>query len=184
MVSFSFLPFQDLRSERLLLRQITPDDVNELFAMRSNAEVMKYVPRPLCENTSEAMALINMIEQRIVSNEGINWAITLHGDNKLIGFIGHYSIKWENFRSEIGYMLSPKYKGRGIVTEAVRLIVDYGFNQMNMHSIEAIIDPENTASAKVLEKNGFIKEGHLKENAFYGGKFIDSVIYSLLNTSV
>ena len=59
--------------------------------------------------------------------------------------------------------------------------VNYGFQVMKLHSIEAIIDPDNHASAKVLEKNGFIKEAHLKENEFFDGRFLDSVIYSILN---
>ena len=77
-------------------------------------------------------------------------------------------------------MLAPQFKGKGIITEAVQLIVEYGFNEMNMHSLEAVIDPENIASARVLEKNNFIKEAHLKENGFFDGRFIDAVIYSLL----
>ena len=180
METISFLPFKNLESQRLLLRQITPADVNEIFALRSNPDVMKYVPRPLCTTTDDAMAIINMLEQKIVSNEGINWAITLKGNDTLIGFIGHYQIKWEHFRSEIGYMLLPTFQGKGIATEAVKLVIDYGFNEMNMHSLEAIIDPANIASAKVLEKNNFIKEAYLKENEFFDGKFLDCIIYSLL----
>ena len=180
MSHISFLPFKNLVSDRLLLRQITPADVNEIFAMRSNADVMKYVPRPLCTNLDEAMTLINMMQQKIETNEGINWAITQKGNNTLIGFIGHYRIQWENFRSEIGYMLIPEYQNKGIVSEAVQLVIDYGFKEMKMHSLEAVIDPKNIASARVLEKNHFIKEGHFKENGFFEGKFIDSVFYSLL----
>ena len=78
-------------------------------------------------------------------------------------------------------MLLPEYQGKGIVSEAVREAVKYGFNSMNLHSIEAIIAPENHGSAKVLEKNGFVKEAHLKENEFYDGRFLDTVIYSILN---
>lgn len=183
MSAFSFLPFQNLESERLLLRQITPDDVNEIFALRSNPETMKYIPRPLSTTKDDAMGHIKMIQDKIVSNEGINWAITEKGNPKMIGIIGHYRIRWEHFRSEIGYMLLPEHQGKGIITEAIQLLVDYGFNEMNMHSLEAIIDPKNTASARVLEKNNFVKEAHFKENEFYDGKFLDAVVYSLLNKS-
>ena len=181
MSAFSFLPFQNLESERLLLRQITPDDVDQIFALISNPETMKYIPRPLATTKDDAMGHIKMIQDKIVSNEGINWAITEKGNPKMIGIIGHYRIRWEHFRSEIGYMLLPEYQGKGIITEAIQLLVDYGFNEMNMHSLEAIIDPENTASARVLEKNNFVKEAHFKENEFYDGKFLDAVVYSILN---
>ena len=155
---FNFLPFQNLESQRLLLRQINVDDVNEVFQLRSNPQTMQYIPRPLATTTEEALYHIKMIQDKIETNEGINWAVTLKGDNKLIGIVGHYRIKWEHFRSEIGYMILPEYNGKGIVTEVVGLLLDYGFNTMNMHSIEAVIDPRNTASRRVLEKNGFVKE--------------------------
>jgi [ribosomal protein S5]-alanine N-acetyltransferase len=180
MSEFSFLPFPILESKNLILRQITNDDVAEVFALRSNPETMKYIPRPLLQNHDEALAHIKVIQDRIENNEGIDWAITQKGNPKLLGIIGHYRIKWEHFRSEIGYMLLPEHHGQGIVPEAIQLIVDFGFNQMNLHSIEALIDPENQASAKVLERNGFVKEAHFKENEFYNGQFIDTIIYSLL----
>jgi [ribosomal protein S5]-alanine N-acetyltransferase len=180
MNSFNFLPFENLTSERLILRQITIEDVEEIFSLRSNPETMKYIPRPLITKQEEAIEHINLIQDKIETNEGINWAITLKGSNKMIGIIGHYRVQWEHFRSEVGYMLLPEYEKKGIITEAVGLAINFGFNQMKMHSLEAVIDPENHASAKVLEKNGFIKEAHLKEAEFYNGKFIDRVIYSLL----
>jgi ribosomal-protein-alanine N-acetyltransferase len=78
-------------------------------------------------------------------------------------------------------MLLPEYHGKGIITEAIKETVKYGFEIMKLHSIEAVIDPENLASEKVLLKSGFIKEAHFKENEYYEGRFLDSVIYSILN---
>ncbi len=98
----------------------------------------------------------------------------------MIGIIGQYRVKWEHFRSEVGYMLLPEYNGKGIATEALALVVRYGFEYMQMHSLEAIIDPMNGASARVLEKNGFVREAHIRENEYYNGRFLDTVIYSLL----
>ncbi|TDD97984.1 GNAT family N-acetyltransferase [Flavobacterium cellulosilyticum] len=181
MVSISFNPFPNLETERLYLRRIVKEDVNEIFALRSNKEIMKYVPRPIAKSNEEAMEHITLLEEKLKTNEGINWAITLKSDPKLIGIIGHFNIKPEHYRSEIGYMLLPEYHGKGIISEAVKKVVKYGFIEMKLHSIAAIIDPENLASEKVLQKNGFIKEAHLKENEFYQGRFVDTVIYSLLN---
>lgn len=180
MLAINFTPFPNLETERLLLRRVNQDDANEIFALRSNAENMKYIPRPLVKTTEEALEHIAMIDSKIEANEGINWAITLKENPKLIGIIGHYRIKPEHFRAEIGYMLLPEFHGKGIITEAIVKVVDYGFNEMQLHSIEAIIDPGNIASAMVLEKNNFVKEAHLKENEFYEGRFLDTVIYSLL----
>ena len=181
MLAINFSPFPNLETERLYLRRVDVKDVNEIIALRSNPETMKYIPRPLVKTIEDALEHIAMMDAKIENNEGINWAITQKGNPKLIGVIGHYRIKPEHYRAEIGYMLLPEFSGKGIISEAVKEVVNYGFKGMQLHSIEAVIDPENNASAKVLEKNGFVKEAHLKENEFFEGRFLDSVIYSLLN---
>lgn len=181
MLTINFSPFPILETERLILRRVLPSDVKEMFELRSNPETMKYIPRPLVTNYDEALAHIKMMEDKIETNEGINWAITLKGDDKMLGVIGHYRIKPEHYRAEVGYMILPEYHGKGITTEAVQCVVDYGFNTMQLHSIEGVIDPENEASERVLQKCGFVKEAHFKENEFYDGKFIDAVVYSKLN---
>ncbi len=181
MLTINFSPFPNLETERLLLRRVDSNDITEIFALRSNPETMKYIPRPLVKTDEDALEHIAMIDSKINSNEGINWAITLKDNPKLIGVIGHYRIKPENYRAELGYMLLPEYHGKGIVSEAVKEAIKYGFQVMKLHSLEAIIDPDNDASAKVLEKNGFVKEAHLKEYEFFEGRFLDTVIYSILN---
>lgn len=176
----NFTPFPELETERLLLRRLTKEDVNEIFLLRSNASTMMYIPRPLLTNQEEALEHLAMIDSKLQNNEGINWAITLKSSPKMIGIIGHYRIQPENHRCEIGYMLLPEHHGKGIISEAVHKVSDYGFNVMQMHSIEGIIDPANIASEKVLQKNGYVKEAHLIENIYYDGQFLDTVIYSQL----
>lgn len=181
MMKINFNPFPNLETERLLLRRVDRKDVNEMFVLRSDTEIMKYIPRPLVKNKEEALEHIATINTKINSNEGINWGMTLKGNNTLIGVIGFYRINIENYRAEIGYILHPEHSGKGIVSEAVKKLVDYGFKTMKLHSIEAVIAPENCASAKVLEKNGFTREGCFKENQYFEGRFLDSAVYSLLN---
>lgn len=183
MLTLSFTPFPVLESNRLLLRAVTNEDVNEVLALRGNPKTMKYIPRPLLSSKAMASEHIEMIIQKINKNEAINWAITLKGNPKLIGIIGHYRIQTENHRSEIGYMLLPDFQNQGIASEAINIVLEYGFNQLKLHSVEAVIDPENNISEKVLEKNGFIKEAHFIENEYWDGKFWDSVVYSLLKTN-
>jgi len=180
MLTFNFTPFPVIETERLVLRRITNDDVNEVFELRSNPETMQYIPRPLVKTTQDALDHIAVIEEKIVLNEGINWGITLKNNSKLLGIIGFYRMQPENYRAEIGYMLLPEYHAKGIISEAVNRLINFGFDELKLHSIEAVIDPENIGSEKVLQKTGFIKEAHLKECQFYDGKFIDKVIYSLL----
>ena len=181
MLEFNFSPFPTIETERLILRRITNEDVNEIFELRSNPETMKYIPRPLVKTTEDALEHIAMIEDKIITNIGINWGITLKGNSKLLGIIGYYRMQPENYRAEIGYILLPEFHGKGIIPEAVNNLIRYGFDDLKLHSIEAVIDPENLASEKVLQKCGFVKEAHFKESEFYNGRFLDKVIYSLLD---
>ena len=180
MLNFNFTPFPNVETERLILDRITENDLTEIFELRSNPETMKYIPRPLVKDYEGALEHIRMIDEKIEDNSGINWSIRLKDNPKLLGIIGFYRMQPENYRSEIGYILSPDHHGKGIVTEAVNRLIEFGFEDLKLHSIEAIIDPENHASEKVLQKCGFVKEAHLKESDFWEGKFRDKVIYSLL----
>jgi [ribosomal protein S5]-alanine N-acetyltransferase len=180
MLNFNFSSFPILETNQSLLRRIDINDINDIFELRSNPETMKYVPRPLVKTLEEAKEHYELIDDKLKNNEAINWAITIKGNNKFIGIIGLFKLRPEHFRAEIGYMLSPDYKNKGIATEAVNSVLNFGFEELKLHSIEAIIDQYNLASEKVLLKNGFVKEAHLKENEFYNGQFIDTVIYSLL----
>jgi ribosomal-protein-alanine N-acetyltransferase len=180
MLTINFHPFQNLETERLLLRRLNENDVKEVLALRGNPETMKFIPKPLAKTKEDALAHIAMIEDKIINNIGINWGITIKGNPKIFGIIGIYKFYPENHRAEIGYMSLPKFNGQGYITEAIKTVVAYGFEQLNLHSIEAIIDPENSASERVLQKNGFVKEAHILENELWEGKFWDTVIYSLL----
>lgn len=183
MLQLNFEPFPNIETERLHLRRVIDTDVKEILELRSNAETMKFIPRPLLKTEEDALDHIANIDTKIETQEGINWAITLKGSQKLIGIIGHYRIRPEHYRAEVGYMLLPQFHGKGIIPEAIKEVVKFGFEQIKLHSIEAIIDPANLASEKVLLKNGFIKEAHLIENEFFEGRFLDTVIYSILNKS-
>ncbi len=180
MLTINFHPFQNIETERLLLRRLDTNDAEEVLALRGNPDTMKYIPRPLAKSTEDALGHIAMIEEKIVNNTGINWGITTKRSPKIIGIIGHYKISPENHRAEIGYMSFPEFNGKGYMSEAIKAVIAYGFEQLNLHSIEAIIDPENIASERVLQKNGFVKEAHILENELWEGKFFDTVIYSLL----
>jgi ribosomal-protein-alanine N-acetyltransferase len=181
MLTINFSPFPNLETDRLSLRRVNKNDASAILELRSNPESMKYIPRPLLKTIEDALEHITMIDDKIDNNEGINWAITLKNDSNLIGLLGFYRIKPEHYRAEIGYMLLPNFSGKGIISEAINEVMNYGFKTMQLHSVEGVIDPNNRASAKVLEKNGFTKEAHLRENEYFEGRFWDSVIYSKLN---
>ena len=96
MLTINFHPFQNIETERLLLRRLDPNDAEEVLALRGNPDTMKYIPRPLAKSTEDALEHIAMIEEKIVNNTGINWGITVKGSPKIMGIIGHYKISPEN----------------------------------------------------------------------------------------
>ena len=180
MLQFNFTPFPVLETENLILRQISPNDDDEVFALRSNPQTMKFIPRPLAETIEDAQKFITDCNASIEKNDLINWAITSKKEDKLIGMIGFFRMQPENFRGEVGYILNPNFHGKGIMKEALDKALQFGFRTLNFHSIEAVIDPRNTASENLLVKANFKKEAHFKENFFYNNEFLDTIIYSLL----
>jgi ribosomal-protein-alanine N-acetyltransferase len=180
MLTINYQPFPILESERLVFRQLKDSDAPEVFKLRSNPENMKYIPRPLLKNEDEAVAMIHMMNAKIAENTDINWGVCIKKTDVIIGFMGFYRTQPENFRTEIGYMILPEYEGNGYVTEAVKTMLNYAFNTVGFHSVDAVIDPDNIGSEKVLLKNGFRKEAHFVENEYFEGKFWDSVHYGML----
>ena len=181
-LELNFNPFPVLETERLVIRAFTNADAEAVLSFRSNPEAMRFVPRPLQRNTDDALEMIGLINNNISANDCIGWGVELKSSRKIIGSVSFHRIEKEHHRGELGYMLHPDYWGKGLVTEAVRAIVDYGFRELNFHSIEAIIDPDNTASANVLNKLNFVKEAHFRENFMQNGRFTDTAIYSLLKS--
>ena len=180
MLTINFQPFPNLESERLVLRRLKDSDAPEVYKIRSNLERMKFIPRPILQNEEEALAMIQMMNAKIDENTDINWGVCLKNSDKIIGFMGFYRVQPESYRTEIGYMILPEYDGKGYVSEAVTTMLNYAFNTVGFHSVEAVIDPNNFGSARVLEKNGFRKEAHFIENFFWNNEFIDSVHYGIL----
>lgn len=180
MLNINFNPFPLIAAERLLLKKVEMSDVNEIFYLRSNEKVMKYIDRPPAKSLEEAAEFIKKITELEANNEAVTWAITIKENPKLIGTICYWNIQKEHYRAEVGYVLHPDYWGKGIMQEAFTKILNYGFKVMDLHSIEANVNPNNKASIRLLERNNFTREAYFRENYFYNGKFLDSAIYSLL----
>jgi ribosomal-protein-alanine N-acetyltransferase len=182
MLEINLSPFPVLITERLCLRQLTHADSMDMFMLRSNPAVMKHIGRPLAVTVDDAIALIETVTKMQEENNGINYGIVLNKNpSVVIGTIGLFNFIKEHYRAEIGYLLHPDYWGMGIMTEAIQAVKDFAFHQLNLHSLEAKIDPFNTASAAILEKNKFIKEAHFKENFYWKDQFLDTIVYSLIN---
>ncbi|MBF9144317.1 GNAT family N-acetyltransferase [Hymenobacter properus] len=179
MLTFNFTPCPTLSTERLTLRPLTSADAPALFAMRADPEVMQYIPRPLATTVADAAALIEAMNEGMSRNELLNWGIARHTSDEIIGTIGFYRVQPENHRAEIGYLLHPSQQGQGLMQEAVAAALEYGFEVLQLHSVEGVIDPRNEASARVLLRAGFVQEGLFRQNGFWNGQFQDTAYYSL-----
>ena len=185
MASYSFTPFPELLTERLVLRKLTLDDAPEIYYLRSDEAVLEHICRHPAESIEAAKEWIMTIQSNIEKGESILWAISFTSKpGELIGTICLWNLQPENFRGEIGYALSPEHWGNGIMKEALDAVVDYGFRKMNLHSIEARVNATNKASASLLEKSSFTKDAYFKEDIFFNGRFMDTMVYSRLATQI
>jgi [ribosomal protein S5]-alanine N-acetyltransferase len=182
MLEPNFSPFPEIFTERLLLGSIQKEDAPELLLLRSSEKVMEYIDKEKIKTLEETETLIKRINEDAVNNEGITWKISFkENPRKLIGTIGFWRIIKPHYRAEVGYMLHPDFWKTGLMKEALQAVIDFGFKSINLHSIEAHINPGNAASAGLLEKLNFVREAYFKEDYFFRGKFLDSAIYSLLH---
>ncbi|MFZ1320878.1 MAG: GNAT family N-acetyltransferase [Ignavibacteria bacterium] len=177
-----FNEFPDIETNNLILREFNPEDTSVLFQNYSDKDVMKYFGRELFNDISEAETKIENTNMDFKNKIGIRWAVCHKSDDKqMLGSCGFWRILKDHLRAEIGYELSKDFWGKGIMTEALQAIIEFGFFKMNLHTIEANIDPDNIGSVKILEKLGFVREGYFKDSYLFKGKFTDTASYSLIN---
>lgn len=172
--------FPRMETTRFILRQIELSDAKEVFHYFSQDEVMKYYDLDVLKDVSEARRIIKNWQKKYHKNEGLRWGIATKEDNKIIGSCGYHNWEKEHYKAEIGFELTPEFWRRGVMTEILQPILTYGFENMELNRIEALYDPENSASKRTLEKAGFIYEGTLRKSAFEKGRFCDAAICSLL----
>lgn len=173
--------FPLLETDRFILRKIEQADAQEIYDYFSKDEVTKYYDLDSFTDIQQAIELIERWESRFNENQGIRWGIAKKEDNVLIGSCGYHSWAKEHFKAEIGYEVAPQHWRKGVMTEVLPPVLAYGFQQMQLHRIEAFYDPANTASKRSLEKAGFRFEGLLRECFFEKGQFVDAEICSLLS---
>jgi len=171
--------FPQLRGKRLHLRGPTVADSDDLFALFSDPEVMRYWSRAPMRERGEAEGLIGEILDSFERRELINWVIATP-DDRVVGTCTLFRIDPRHRRAEIGYALRSDHWGRGLAGEAVALAIDWAMQALDLHRVEADIDPRNEASHKLLERLGFRSEGVLRERFFVGDAATDSELFGVL----
>ncbi len=177
---FDFGEFPNLTTPRLYLRELTQNDVDGVFAIRSDFEVTRYNTGLAYERLDQARDIIQAIRTGYTDGVELRWGITLKDNPLVIGMCGfNYWVRHDR-RASIGYDLARAHWGKGLMTEAVQAMVTFGFERMNLNRIEADADGRNPASARVLEKVGFRHEGVQQEQFYENGSFYNLHLFALL----
>ncbi len=149
-------PFPTIVTERLILRALKNSDVAEICYLRSDAIVNKYSKRPLTKTHEEAIEFIQMINEGVAEQKRIYWSICLKEfPEKLIGTICLWNYSEDMLTAEVGYDLGTKFHQKGIMSEALKAVLQYGIKEMKFVTIEAFTHKNNDASKKLLEKHQF-----------------------------
>ena len=164
--------FPDINTKRLLLRRLVESDWEMISYLRSDKEVNKFVKRPSAESKGEALEFINKINNAIDKQESFYWTIAEKNSNQMIGSICLWNFSKDRKTAEVGYDLSPKFQGKGIMNESLKSILEFGFNNLNLDLIEAYTHKRNVNSKKLLERNRFKldigkKDEHNQDNIIY-----------------
>lgn len=170
----------ELETNRLILRPISIDDKYKIFEYRSDAETNKYqgsIPKTI----EDVEAFISNISKQINTPESwFQFVIIEKSTNNLIGDLGIHFFDKDNLQVEIGCTLNKIFHNKGYATEALRRVIEYLFHDLHKHRIIASIDPDNLSSIRLVERIGFRKEAHFVESLFFNGKWVDDLIYALI----
>lgn len=179
-MNINFEKFPILETERLILKQIKIDDVNDLYVIISDEEVARYEYFYPVKSVDEAGKFIKRYLEEFQDEDEITWGLYLKSTNRLIGTCCMGDFVKSAMRSEIGYSVARDMWNKGFATEAISKLLEYGFENIGLNRIEATITPGNEASVRVLEKLGFTQEGIVRERDLIKGKLEDGIIMSIL----
>jgi RimJ/RimL family protein N-acetyltransferase len=171
-----------ISTDRLRLRWLTIADVPALFEIFGDPTVCRYWSRSPFSDLAEAAAYHREIVDLFESRSLFQWGIAEIESDHVIGTCTLANLSDAHHRAEIGFALAHKAWGRGYVTEAINALITFGFETLNLHRIEADVDPRNLRSIAVLERAGFQREGYLRERYHLAGEVQDAVFYGLLRT--
>ena len=171
---------RELHTRDLRLRPSTLEDAEDLFAMLSDPESMKYWSDPPISDIADAIRILREDIESDAKGNSMCWSVTLHGQDKMIGKCILFNFSQKNHRAEIGYILNRDYWRRGFAQQALEAVIEFAFNTLKLHRIEADVDPENAGSLGILEKLRFEREGLFRDRWYQSGKWVDSVMLGLL----
>lgn len=169
-----------LDSQRIRLRPLREDDIDDLFGVFGDPDVMRYWSSPVFGDRAQAQRLIADVRQGFATRSFIQWGIARCEDDVVLGTCTLFRIEPVHRRAEIGFALRRLDWGRGIASEAVATAIEFAFGPLDLIRIEADVDPRNDRSIRLLERLGFEREGYLRSRYIVSGEIQDTVYLGLL----
>lgn len=181
---YGMFSMPDIQTDRLILRRMTMKDAQDIFEYSRDADVARHVLWNAQKNVSEAKDYVRFMLKLYRDDLPSSWGIIDRASGRLIGTIGYMAYSEDNASVEIGYSLAKWMWGKGIATEALRAVIDYTFDTMDVNRIEAQHELDNPASGRVMKKCAMTKEGVLRQRLYNKGRFVDVALYSILRGDV
>lgn len=181
-----FARFPHLESGELVLRRIEQSDLDDLFAIYANEKLFRYTPGSAKKTRETVRNMIGHFQRDFGKRKTIFLGICLRPDpGRIVGIGEMFDYDKKVNAITIGYRLNEAYWSRGIATKAVKLMTDYLFREIGLGRIQAFVMPENTKSHPVLLRNGFVREGTIRQGRVWSGKgLVDLTVYSLLRSDL
>jgi ribosomal-protein-alanine N-acetyltransferase len=180
-VTTSSKTFPTLATKRLRLRQFADRDLEGLHACFGDEAAMCYWNTPVCRSEAETGRWLEYLAKAKSPYDYLAWAVADKRTDRCIGMVNYHHREVRHEKLEIGYILMPAQQGRGLMTEAVRALVGYCFDELGVHRIEALIHPDNRASIQLVERLGFRCEGGpLRDRWRRGDGYMSVMMYGLL----
>lgn len=174
------MEFKHLETDRLKLRMVDLEVFDYVFNTYSKEEIIKFFG----EEEAEKETKRHQGRASMYNRSFLYFQMIIKEYNELIGWCGYHTWYTDHDRAEIGYKIfDKKHMDQGYMGEALKAVIEYGFHEMYLHRIEALVGLYNRPSLRLLNKNGFKEEGRLKEHYFNGGIYEDSLIYGLIKPS-
>jgi [ribosomal protein S5]-alanine N-acetyltransferase len=169
-----------IEANRVILRWIREEDVDALYTIFSNPEVMRYWSTTPLVDKAAATELLSEIHDGFKRRTTMKWGVARRDNDEIIGTTTLFNVDLNNCRAELGYALGRDHWGNGYIQEALQALLGYAFRELGLHRLEADVDPRNAASIRTLDRLGFVREGYLRQRWQVGGEIQDGVFYGLL----
>ena len=169
-----------LTTARVVLRPIETSDAAAYFAIFSDPETTLYWSRPPMQQMAEAEAYVAQVIDAFHTRRAFQWAIAQPGDPTLVGHCALHRVDLDHRRAEVGFVLSRSLWGSGLMSQALARLVAFAFESMQLHRLEADVDPRNARSLVLLARHGFRQEGMLRERYWVNGEWQDTAMLALL----